>query len=146
MSTTTTGLRRAADVSKGDQLPPLTLKVTRRDLIRYSGISSDCNFIHYSDKRAKEAGLPGVIAHGLLTMGMVAKIVTDWVGDPAAVIDYQARFGRPVVVPDDEAGTTIEVTAKVGLVNEDNTARVDIYAKCEGQLIFGRCYAVVRLA
>ncbi|MGO1056677.1 MaoC/PaaZ C-terminal domain-containing protein [Crossiella sp. CA198] len=145
MSIATT-LPRYDDVEKGLQLPPLQLWITRRDLVRYAGVSTDCNTIHWSDRAAEAAGLPGVVAHGLLTMAMVARIVSDWTGDPAAIIDYQVRFGRPVVVPDDDEGATVEVTAKIGEKRDDNTVRVDITARFGGQSIFGRAYAIVRLA
>lgn len=145
MSIATT-LPRYADVAKGTELPPLQLRITRRDLVRYAGVSTDTNNIHWSDRAAKAAGLPGVVAHGLLTMAMVARVVSDWAGDPAAILDYQVRFGRPVVVPDDEEGATVDVTAKIGELREDNQVRVDITAKFNGQSIFGRAYAVVRLA
>ncbi len=87
---------RRADIEVGHELPPLSVRVTRADLVRYAGASLDFNPIHWNDQVALEAGLPGVIAHGMLTMALAGRIVTDWVGDPGAVLEYGARFTRPV--------------------------------------------------
>ena len=95
----------------GDALPPLSATVTRADLVRYAGASGDFNPIHWNERFAREVGLPDVIAHGMLTMALAGRVVTDWVGDPGAVLEYGARFTRPVVVPDDGEGATVEVTA-----------------------------------
>ena len=72
---------------------------------------------HYSDHFATALGLPGVIAHGMLTMGTALRVVTDWVGDPARVVSYAARFPRPVVVPDDADGAEVTFTATVTSVS-----------------------------
>ena len=88
----------------GDELPPLTMPVTRLDLIHYAGASGDFNIIHWNERFAREVGLPNVIAQGMFTMAVAGRIVTDWVGDPGAVVDYSARFTRPVVVPDPGLG------------------------------------------
>jgi len=82
-------------VVKGLELPPLELHLTRADLVRYAGASGDLNPIHWSDRIATGAGLPGVIAHGMLTLGAAGRIVTDWVGDSTRVRSYGARFTRP---------------------------------------------------
>jgi len=92
-----------------DALEPQTFRVTRADLVRYAGASGDFNPIHWSERFATKVGLPGVIAHGMLTMALVGRAVTDWAGAPDAVLDYSVRFSRPVPVPDDETGTEIEV-------------------------------------
>ena len=95
----------AKDVEKGTELPPLSLRVTRADLVRYAGASGDFNPIHWSDRVATGVGLPGVIAHGMLTMAQAARVVTDWAGDPAAitaVFDGKTVLGRAqaeVVLP-----------------------------------------------
>ena len=78
-------------VEKGTELPPLTLRVTRADLVRYAGASGDFNPIHWSDRVAASVGLPGVIAHGMLTMALAGRLVTRWVDDPAAVRSYGPR-------------------------------------------------------
>ncbi len=136
---------RAADVAVGDTLPPLTLHITRADLVRYAGASLDFNPIHWNERFAQEVGLPGVIAHGMLTMGMAARIVTDWTGDPGAVIEYGVRFGRPVPVPDNAEGALVEVTAKVTKALEDGTFKIAITAAFEGKSVLGGANALVRL-
>lgn len=127
----------------GEELTPLTIDVTRDQLVRYAGASLDFNPIHWNEVFAKEVGLPDVIAHGMLTMALGARLVTDWLGDPGRLVDYFARFTRPVVVPNDGAAT-IEFTGKVAVVNDDGTARVDITAKFEGKAVLGKAQAVVR--
>lgn len=137
-----------ADVEPGTELPPATFPVTRATLIRYAGASLDFNPIHWNERFAREVGLPNVIAHGMFTMAEAVRVVTDWAGDPAAVVEYGVRFTRPVVVPDDEKGATIEVTAKVAakLDDEARTVRVDLTAHSDGQKVLGVARAVVRLA
>jgi acyl dehydratase len=141
-----TAARRFAEVSVGEELPPLTVTLTRADLVRYAGASLDFNPIHWNERTATGVGLPNVIAHGMLTMALAARLVTDWAGDPAAVVRYGTKFTRPVVVPDDGVGATVELTGKVSAKNDDNTVRVDIVAKFDGQTVLGRPMAVVRLA
>jgi acyl dehydratase len=141
-----TAAKRFAEVSVGDDLPPLTVTVTRADLVRYAGASLDFNPIHWNERTATDVGLPNVIAHGMLTMALAGRLVTDWAGDPAAVVRYGTKFTRPVVVPDDGVGATVELTGKVSAKNDDNTVRVDIVAKFDGQTVLGRPTAVVRLA
>lgn len=115
-------------VDEGTELPEIRTRVRRSDLIRYCGASGDFNVIHWSDRGARAVGLPDVIAHGMLTMATAARIVTDWVGDPGAVLDYTVRFSRPVVVPDDEDGAEIVVTARVTAKLAEHRVRVDIDA------------------
>ena len=96
------------------ELAPQVFRITRADLVRYAGASGDFNPIHWSDRVATGVGLPGVIAHGMLTMALVGRAVTAWVGgDPGAIIDYQVRFTRPVVVPDDDDGAELTVSGVV---------------------------------
>ena len=85
-----------SDVEVGTVLPSITATFTRETLVRYAGASTDFNPIHYSDRAASELGLPGVIAHGMLTMGTALRVVTDWCGDPARVLSYYVRFTKPV--------------------------------------------------
>ncbi len=133
-------------VAVGDALPPLTLRVTRVQLVRYAGASGDFNPIHWNERAAMAVDLPGVIAHGMLTMGAAGRVVTDWAGDPGRVREYETRFTRPVVVPDDADGATVEVTAAVKALDADaRTARVDITATFAGQTVLGKCRAVVAL-
>ncbi|QFZ23514.1 MaoC family dehydratase [Saccharothrix syringae] len=135
----------AAEVAVGDELPPLSVRVTRADLVRYAGASGDFNPIHWNERFAREVGLPGVIAHGMLTMALAGRVVTDWVGDPGAVVEYGVRFGRPVPVPDDDEGALVEVTGKVAKVLEDGTFRVHVTAAFEGKSVLGGAFARVRL-
>jgi len=134
------------DVEAGTELPAQTFPVTRDTLVRYAGASGDFNPIHWNEKFAKEVGLPDVIAHGMFTMAEAIRVVTDWVGDPGAVVEYGVRFTKPVVVPNDEQGATIEVSAKVAAKLDDNTVRVDLTATSAGQKVLGMSRAVVRLA
>ena len=134
------------DVEVGTQLPTITVPLQRVDLVKYAGASGDFNPIHWNQRTAQAVGLPDVIAHGMLTMASAGRIVTDWVGDPGAVIEYGVRFTRPVVVPDDDAGAVVEVSAVVADKREDGTVRVDVTAKFEGQTVLGKAQAVVLLA
>jgi acyl dehydratase len=141
-----TAIRSFAQVALGDELPPLTVQVTRADLVRYCGASLDFNRIHWSQSTAVAVGLPDVIAHGMLTMGLAARLVTDWAGDPGAVVSYTTKFTRPVVVPDDDAGATVEVTGKITEVDADAaTVRVALTVRFEGQTVLGRPTMTVRL-
>ncbi|WP_033214085.1 MaoC family dehydratase [Kitasatospora phosalacinea] len=137
---------RFDEVQVGTELPARSFPVTRATLVQYAGASGDFNPIHWNEKFALEVGLPDVIAHGMFTMAEAARVVTDWVGDPAAVVEYGVRFTKPVVVPNDGAGATIEVTAKVAALLEDNRVRVDLTATSAGQKVLGMARAVVRLA
>ena len=105
---------RLADVAVGTELPEQVFRVTRADLVRYAGASGDFNPIHWNERVATAVGLPGVIAHGMFTMALAGRAVTDWTGDPGALVEYQVRFGRPVVVPDDDDGAEVTVRGKVG--------------------------------
>ncbi|MFE7759956.1 MaoC family dehydratase [Streptomyces sp. NPDC057438] len=134
------------DVEVGTELPAQTFGVTRATLVRYAGASGDFNPIHWNERFAKEVGLPDVIAHGMFTMAEAIRVVTDWTGDPGAVVEYGVRFTKPVVVPDDDEGATIEVSAKIGAKLDDNTVRVDLTAMSGGQKVLGMSRAVVRLA
>ncbi|WP_330283166.1 MaoC family dehydratase [Streptomyces sp. NBC_00588] len=133
-------------VEVGTELPAQTFTVDRATLVRYAGASGDFNPIHWNEKFAKEVGLPDVIAHGMFTMAEAIRVVTDWTGDPGAVVEYGVRFTRPVVVPNDDQGATIEVSGKVAAKLDDNTVRVDITAMSAGQKVLGMSRAVVRLA
>jgi acyl dehydratase len=127
------------------ELPPLTMQVTRASLVRYAGASGDFNPIHYSDRFATAIGLPGVVAHGMLTMAIAARVVTDWLPDPSQLLEYGVRFTKPVVVPDDDKGVMVTITGTVGEPNDDGTARVDITATVDGEKVLGQARALVRL-
>jgi acyl dehydratase len=134
------------EVEVGTELPAQTFPVTRDTLVRYAGASGDFNPIHWNEKFAKEVGLPDVIAHGMFTMAEAIRVVTDWTGDPGAVVEYGVRFTKPVVVPNDDKGALIEVSGKVAAKLDDNTVRVDLTAMSAGQKVLGMSRAVVRLA
>ena len=135
-----------ADVEVGTEIPEATYPIDRLTLVKYAGASGDFNTIHWNERIATEVGLPNVIAHGMFTMATAVRVVTDGVGDPGAVIDYGVRFTRPVVVPNDDAGVVIEVSAKVTELLDANQVKVAITAKFEGQTVLGRAQAIVQLA
>ena len=134
-----------ADVEVGTELPSLTVALQRVNLVMYAGASGDFNPIHWNQRFAQAVGLPDVIAHGMLTMASAGRVVTDWVGDPGAVVEYGVRFTRPVVVPDDDQGARVEITASVAEKRDDNLVRVDITAKFDDATVLGKAQAVVRL-
>jgi acyl dehydratase len=134
------------DIAVGLELPAQTFHVRRLDLIHYAGASLDFNVIHWNERIATSVGLPNVIAHGMFTMAIAVRVVTDWVGDPGAVVDYGVRFTRPVPVPDDDEGAAVEVTGSVGALLEDKRARIDLKAVHAGVTVLGRAQAVVQLA
>ncbi|MDX6355017.1 MAG: hypothetical protein QOF98_1920 [Streptomyces sp.] len=134
------------DVEVGTELPAKSFPITRATLVQYAGASGDFNPIHWNEKFAREVGLPDVIAHGMFTMAAAIQVVTDWLGDPGAVVEYGVRFTKPVVVPNDDQGALVEVTAKVAAKLDDNRVRVDLLATSAGQKILGLSRATVQLA
>jgi len=134
------------DISVGMELPELTVNFTREGLNAYAHASGDMNPIHQDEAVAKSVGLPDVISHGMLTMGRAVRVVTDWVGDPTAVVEYSARMTRPVVVPNTPDGVPVTFGGKVAAINEDGTVRIDISAVFEGQTVLGQARATVRLS
>lgn len=127
----------------GQELEAQSYVVTRTDLIRYAGASGDFNPIHWSDRIATSVTLPGVIAHGMYTLALASRAVTTWVGDVAAVESFGARFTKPVVVPDDDAGTVVEAAGVVKSV-EDGKVTIEVTVTNDGQKVLGVCRAVVR--
>ena len=128
----------------GQELPPRQFKITRDSLVRYAGASGDFNPIHYRDDIAQAVGLPGVLAHGMLTMGLAVQTVVDFVGDSGKILDYQVRFTKPVLV-DARTGATVSVSAKVIEIDGDSkTARIDLTAVCAELTVLGK--AQVRVA
>lgn len=135
-----------ADLEIGQEIGTRTVELDRASLVRYAGASGDFNPIHWNDVVAQSVGLPGVIAHGMLTMGSAVALVTDWAQDPGAVVDYQTRFSRPVPVRNPGA-STVEVTGVVGALDaEAGTARIDLTVTFEGARVLAKSQAVVRLA
>lgn len=133
------------DVEVGTALPSRSFPVQRLDLVCYAGASGDFNPIHWNERLAREVGLPDVVAHGMFTMALAARVVTDWVGDPGALVDYAVRFTAPVVVPD-AGGALVEVTAVVAQKLEQGRVRVDLTATSGGARVLGRARAVLALA
>ena len=129
----------------GTALPELRLPLHRVDLVRYCGASGDFNIIHWNERVARAVGLPDVIAHGMLTMAEAGRLVTDWTGDPGAVLSYRVRFSRPVVVPDDDTGATLVVTGEVEDKLDGLRVLVGITATVDDSRVLGGARAVVRL-
>jgi acyl dehydratase len=135
-----------ADVEVGTELPARTFPVQRHNLVMYCGASGDFNIIHWNERIAKAVGLPDVIAHGMFTMAEAGRVVTDWVGDPGAVVGYGVRFSKPVPVPDDDKGTQVTVTGKVEDKLDGNRVVVGLTATIEGDVkVLSGARAVVRL-
>lgn len=128
----------------GETLPVRTFQVTRADLVRYAGASGDFNPIHWSERVATKVGLPGVIGHGMFTMALVGRAVTGWAGAPDSVVEFSVRFTRPVPVPDDDAGTEVEVGAVVKEVDADGLVRLDLTATCRGEKVLAQARAAIR--
>nr|WP_233576153.1 MaoC family dehydratase [Saccharopolyspora rhizosphaerae] len=130
----------------GTEIPAQRYPIQRLTLVRYCGASGDFNQIHWNERIAKSAGLPDVIAHGMLTMAEAARLVTDWVGDPGAVEEYGVRFAKPVVVPDDDTGVEVEVAGRVTEKLDDHRAVVELSATSAGADVLAQARAVVRLS
>ncbi|MDL9981311.1 MaoC/PaaZ C-terminal domain-containing protein [Microbacterium sp. ASV49] len=132
----------SATISVGDVVAERTVHLTRESLVRYAGASGDFNQIHWSDVVAERVGLPGVLAHGMLTMGLAVTTLDTWVGDPRRVLEYGVRFTKPVLV-DQETGADVQVVARVGAVSDDE-ARIDLTVTSADQTVLGK--AQVRVA
>jgi acyl dehydratase len=136
---------RYDDVEVGTELPAQRFPVTRLDLVKYCGASGDFNVIHWNPRAAKAVGLPDVIAHGMFTMAQAARVVTDWVGDPGAVVEYGVRFATMLVVPDDDAGTTLDVSGVVKEKLDGNRVQVELTARGPESKVLTQARAVVQL-
>jgi acyl dehydratase len=134
-----------AEVAQGAELPAVTYPVTRLSLVKYCGASGDFNVIHWNERIARSVGLPNVIAHGMFTMAQAGRYVTDWAGDAGALVEFGVRFSAPVVVPDDDAGATIEVSGTVEEKLDGNRVVLGLTARCGGAKVLTRARAVVRL-
>jgi acyl dehydratase len=133
------------DVKVGAELAPVSYPATRLSLVKYCGASGDFNVIHWNERIARSVGLPNVIAHGMFTMAQAGRYVTDWAGPQAVVVDFGVRFSSPVVVPDDDIGATIEVSATVEEKLDGNRVVLALTARSEGTKVLTRTRAVVRL-
>ncbi|HEX3706571.1 MAG TPA: MaoC/PaaZ C-terminal domain-containing protein [Mycobacteriales bacterium] len=134
------------DVEVGTEIPAQTFQVTRAKLVMYAGASGDFNIIHWNERVATAVGLPNVIAHGMFTMAEAGRVVTDWVGDPGAVLDYGVRFSSPVPVPDDDEGTTLTVGGRVEEKLDNRQVVVVLEAKALDASVLSKARATVQLA
>ncbi len=134
-----------ASLEIGQEIGSAEFQLTRDSLVRYSGASGDFNPIHYRDDIAQAVGLPGVLAHGMLTMGAAVQVAVNWVGDAGAVIDYQVRFTKPVLV-DAKAGAKLLVTGKIAEIDAENKiVRIDLDARFNDQAVLGKAQVKVQL-
>jgi len=134
----------AASLEIGQVVAEGEFVLSRDSLVRYAGASGDFNAIHYRDDIAQSVGLPGVLAHGMLTMGFAVQPVIDWIGDPGRILDYQVRFTRPVPV-DAADGARLAVVAKVGSLDVD-TVRIDLTVSFDGATVLGKAQVRVSVA
>ncbi|KRA24317.1 acyl dehydratase [Microbacterium sp. Root61] len=133
-----------APLTVGDVVAERDVHLTREALVRYAGAAGDFNPIHYRDDVAEAMGLPGVLAHGMLTMGLAVQTIVPWLGDSGRILEYGVRFTRPIVV-DAENGADVHVLAKVGAVEED-TARIDLTVTFEEKTVLTKAQVRIRLA
>jgi len=134
-----------ADVEAGAELAPASYYITRLSLVKYCGASGDFNVIHWNERIAKSVGLPDVIAHGMFTMALAGRYLTEWAGDPGAVTEFGVRFSAPVVVPDDDKGALVEIAGAVTGQLDGNQVTVEITARSGEAKVLTRAHAVVRL-
>jgi acyl dehydratase len=134
------------DIHEGAEIAPRQYQVMRSDLVRYAGASGDFNVIHWNERTARAVGLPDVIAHGMLTMALAGRFLTEWAGDPGAVTEFGVRFSSPVIVPDDDKGATVEIAGVVTGKLDGNQVALDLTARSGDAKVLTRARAVVRLA
>jgi acyl dehydratase len=134
------------EVEVGQEIPAVDYPVHRVNLVMYAGASGDFNPIHWNERHAKAVGLPDVIAHGMFTMAEAGRFVTDWAGDPGAVLDYGVRFSSMVVVPDNDEGAVITVSGVVEGKLHDNRVVIALTARSGDSRVLSRAKATVRLA
>lgn len=134
------------DVEVGAEIGPRNFAITRLDLVKYCGASGDFNVIHWNQRIARSVGMPDVIAHGMFTMAQAARLVTDWCGDPGALVEYRVRFSRPVVVPDDAFGATLTVKARVESKLDNRCVSLVIEASTPNGSVLTGARAVVQLS
>ncbi len=134
------------EVEVGQEIPAVDYGVRRVNLVMYAGASGDFNKIHWNERFAKMVGLPDVIAHGMFTMAQAGRFLTDWAGDPGAVVDYGVRFSSMVVVPDDDEGATITVSGVVTDKLGDKRVVVELTARSGDVQVLSRARAVVQLS
>lgn len=133
----------------GQEIGSTTVEISRVDLVKYAGASGDFNPIHWNERVARAVELPGVIAHGMFTMGAAVQLVTDWAKDPSAIISYSTRFTKPVPVADVDGrpGSVLEVSGVIGALDSAaSTARIDLTVSLEGQKVLMKTQALVRIS
>lgn len=130
------------NLQTGAELGPASFTITRTDLVRYAGASGDFNPIHWSDRVAMSVGLPGVLAHGMYTMALAGRAVESWLPEGVRVDEFAVRFSKPVLVPDDDTGTVLDVA---GLVNgaDGDRVRIDLTVTCGDERVLGMARAFV---
>jgi acyl dehydratase len=134
-----------ASLEVGQEIGSQEFVLTRDSLVRYAGASGDFNPIHYRDDFAQSVGLAGVLAHGMLTMGVAVQVAANWVGDAGKVIDYGVRFTKPVFV-DAALGAVVVVTGKIGEIDAENgIVRIDLSVVYNDTNVLGKAQAKVRL-
>jgi len=116
-------------------------KIDRELLKRYADASGDQNPIHQDEAFAKSVGLPDVIAHGMLTMGLVGQYVSDWAGGSVNVKEYSARFVKPLVVP---ANTVVDLVVNGVATEENGLYRLELTATVDGVKVLGMAKALVK--
>ena len=128
-------------ISVGTALPEKIVYLDRALLKAYADASGDQNPIHQNEEFALSVGLPNVIAHGMLTMALVGKYLTDWSGGSASVKEFSARFIKPVIVP---AGEKVDLTINATVIEVNGAEiKVDLVATSAGVKVLGMAKAVV---
>lgn len=130
------------EISVGESIGELRVRITRQTLVRYAGASNDFNEIHYRDRYATAIGLPGVVAHGMWTMGAAIRVVTHWCQDPARIRSYKVRFSRPIVVPDDDEGVEVTFAGVISAITED-VVTISITVTCGDEAVLSAASAEV---
>ncbi|QKJ18618.1 MaoC/PaaZ C-terminal domain-containing protein [Microbacterium hominis] len=133
-----------SELTVGDVVAERTVHLTRESLVRYAGASGDFNPIHYRDDVAAEVGLPGVLAHGMLTMGLAVETIVPWLGDAGRILEYGTRFTKPVIV-DPVDGADVTIVAKVGAIEED-ALRIDLTVTFDEKTVLVKAQVRVRAA
>ena len=138
-------LPKIIELEIGQVIGSAEFLLTRDSLVRYAGASGDFNPIHYRDEIAQSVGLPGVLAHGMLTMGVAVQLVADWVGDSGRITDYGVRFTKPVLV-DANDGAVLVVIGKIAEINaESKEVRIDLTTTFNDAAVLGKAQVRVRL-
>jgi acyl dehydratase len=128
-------------MNPGDTFGPRAFAITRADLVAYARAAGDPNPIHQDEAVARSVGLPGVIAHGMLTLGLVGRAVAEWT-DGAEVVELGCKFTQPVVVPAE--GAAVVVVAGTVKSVADGLVTLALEVTCGGTKVLGTPRAVVR--